>query len=232
MQRAVTPLDDDLSRTIARVREGRMVLDRDFDRLFPEAIRRRSAAYFSPFLVARRAAAWLTAEGATRILDVGAGAGKVCIIGALTTGATFTGIEHRASLVEAGQAAIRALGIERAHLLLGTIASVDFDAYEGLYFFNPFEENLFEASKQLDQSVPLSAAQREADVAIVEQALERARVGTRVVTFYGLGGRIPPTFQALPEQSRGTALLRFWVKVAAGGSAREGIFDGFARQAP
>jgi predicted RNA methylase len=202
--------DVDLPLTIEQIRRGLAVTDRAFNRIYPEEIRRQSAQFWTPIIVARRAAAQLTATGATRILDVGAGVGKLCILGALTTPATFTGVEHRAHLVEIGRAAIHALGIPRAHLLHGTLASVDFDAYDGFYFYNPFEENVFSPEKRLDESVPLSEERRRADVALVEQALARAKVGTRVVTFYGFGGQMPATYRALPEETRGTAFLRLW----------------------
>jgi hypothetical protein len=219
--------DDDPHHTLAQLASGLTVMDSAFDRIYSEPIRRRSAQFWTPVVVARRATALLTAAGATRILDVGAGAGKFCIIGALTTRATFTGIEHRAHLVEAGQAAIRALGIPRAELVHGALSSIDFSAYEGFYLYNPFEENFFAKDKQLDDTVPLSADRFRADVAMVEQALERAKVGTRVVTFHGFGGRIPDTYRALPEETRRTALLRLWVKYEEGGASKRGNLDGF-----
>jgi hypothetical protein len=157
----------------------------------------------------------LTATGATRILDIGAGVGKLCIVGALTTQATFTGLEHRAHLVQAGREAIRALGIPRAHLVHGTLSSVDFDAYDGFYLYNPFEENVFPKDKQLDHTVPLSADRFRADIASVEEALARAKVGTRVITFHGFGGELPATYRALPEETRRTAFLRLWEKTEA-----------------
>ena len=105
------------------LRAGRLVRDEDFDRAYPEFIRTASARYWTPVDVAKRAAEFLVGgESSARVLDVGAGIGKFFAIGALTTGATFTGVEHRGRLVNIGQRALE--GTPRAHLVQGTLEDV------------------------------------------------------------------------------------------------------------
>jgi hypothetical protein len=67
--------------------------DLAFDALYERRIRELSPQHWTPVRIARRAAELLTLSGAKRILDVGSGVGKFCIVGALTTEAQFVGIE-------------------------------------------------------------------------------------------------------------------------------------------
>jgi hypothetical protein len=219
-------LDDAHRRMLDDLREGRPVRDRDFDRLFPEAIQKVSARFWTPVVVARKVAR-LLAEGDGPVLDVGAGVGKLVIIGGLTTSATFHGVEHRGALVDTGNAVIDAIGLPRARLSEGTLDDVDWDRYRAFYFCNPFEENLFPEARRLDASVPLTEARFEEETARVEDALDRAPKGTRVVTFHGLGARVPATYRLCPEQTRGTAFLRLWIKSEEGSAGGDGVFDGY-----
>src|SRR3954471_8285376 len=79
--------------------------DVEFDDVYDPEIRALSPQHWTPVQVAARAATLLTQAGATRILDVGSGAGKFCIAGALSTDAHFTGVERRGRLVETARRA-------------------------------------------------------------------------------------------------------------------------------
>ncbi|MDI1445001.1 class I SAM-dependent methyltransferase [Polyangium sp. 6x1] len=191
---------------------GRVVSDIAFDRLYPERIRKLSDRYWTPVDVARRAAELFAKHGARRVLDIGAGMGKFCVIAAITTDLELSGVEHRENLVAAGREVLATYAIPRVTLIHGTLDDVDFDAYDGFYLFNPFEEGTFSPSEWVDRTVPLSEERAAGDVARVEAALARARRGACVVTFHGFGGTIPKGFTHLPEETRGIPFLRLWVK--------------------
>ncbi|MRG91504.1 class I SAM-dependent methyltransferase [Polyangium spumosum] len=220
-------IDADLKSMIDDVRAGRPVSDRAFDRLFPEPIRRVSSRFWTPLVVARKVSRLLAEEGGP-VLDVGAGVGKLCITGALTTGAVFHGIEHRASLVQTATEVIDALGLTgRAEVRQGTLDDVDWEAYRAFYFCNPFEENIFPEARRLDDAIPLTEDRFRDDTARVTAALDAAPVGTRIVTFHGLGARVPATYHKYPERTAGTTFLNLWIKVEAGSAGGEGTFDGW-----
>jgi len=220
-------LDADLGRVIDDLRAGRAVSDKAFDRLFPEPIRLVSSRFWTPCVVARKASR-LLAEGGGPVLDVGAGVGKLCIIGALTTNAEFYGIEHRESLVDVANAVIDALGLSsRARVFRGALEDVDWSAYRAYYFCNPFEENIFPEARRLDDAIPLTEARFEEDTRRVERALDGLPLGSRIVTFHGLGAKVPRTYRRDAEATRGTAFLNLWVKVEDGSSGGEGTFDGW-----
>jgi hypothetical protein len=149
------------------------------------------------------------------VLDVGSGVGKFCIVGALTTGASFSGIEHRPRLVEIANRASRKLGAVRTEFSIGTIEDVDWSLYDAFYLFNPFEENIFRDQSCLDRSAALSEERFWNDVAFIETVLALVAVGTRVATFHGFGGRIPPSYELIDQQPYRGGILRFWKKASA-----------------
>jgi predicted RNA methylase len=190
-----------------------------FDRIYPLPIRRISSQFWTPVEVARRAADWLTLGARDcRVIDVGAGVGKFCAVGALTTQATFVGIEHRRGLVEIAEAALDTLKVSRASVVHGTLEDVNWPDFDAYYLYNPFEENLYHATDQLDTTVGLSRTRFWEDVDFVEEALDRARIGTRVVTYHGFGGRVPLTYRMIRSQSWGGSFLRLWEKAHEGSS--------------
>jgi SAM-dependent methyltransferase len=198
-----------------RLREGRLV-DSEFDDIYPPSVRAISSSYWTPIAVAMRAARLLVSRTSTRVLDVGSGAGKFCIVGAAATGASFTGIEHRAHLVQTACAAAARLSVEDARFLHGTFDTVDIATFDAVYFYNPFEENVWGRDHHVDDSVKLSHQRFIADIGGAERLLAGARVGTRVVTYHGFGGEMPPGYVRVLQEHCHSGSLEFWIKVATG----------------
>ncbi len=220
-------IDDTMRRVIADVRAGHHVADRVFDQLFPEPVRRVSSRFWTPINVARKAAKILT-KGSGPVLDVGAGVGKFCILGALTTDGEFHGLEHREELVDIANGVIAALGLSsRVRVFHGALDDVSWTRYSSFYFCNPFEENIFPEARRYDDQVELSKTRFEQDTARIERELDAASVGTRIVTFHGLGARVPTTYRQLPDETRGNPLLHAWIKVDEGSAEGCGTFDGW-----
>jgi Methyltransferase domain len=220
-------IDEALRQAILDLRAGRPIADRIFDQLFPEPVRRVSARFWTPIAVARKAARIL-AQGKGPVLDVGAGVGKFCIVGALATNAEFHGLEHREDLVAIANGVAKALGLsDRVRVFHGTLDTLEWSQYTSYYFCNPFEENIFPETRRYDDRVELSKTRFQEDTARVERELDAAPVGTRVVTFHGLGARVPATYQRLEEETRGNPLLHAWVKIQEGSAEGRGTFDGW-----
>jgi hypothetical protein len=196
----------------AALAAGQPVADTRFDRLFGPELQRRAALHFTPVAVALRAAAWLTAGGAARVADLGAGAGKLCLVGAAATGATFTGIEQRPGLVQVARDAARRMGLAGAQFVQGDLRSVPLRRYQAFYVYDPFSEPGAEPDEWLDPCPP--TVDRAADVARLLARLGEAPAGTRVAMLCGLDGAAPPGYrlaEAIPVHARGDA-LECWVK--------------------
>jgi hypothetical protein len=85
--------------------------DEKFDRIYPARIRELSSVFWTPIAVAAEAAKWLVAAPERRVLDIGCGPGKFCLVAASLTDGDFTGIEQRSDLVIAARQAALALGM-------------------------------------------------------------------------------------------------------------------------
>lgn len=203
-------MDGDRAEVRLRVAE---MTDSDFDALYAARWRKVSLRYWTPIDVAVLAASWLTEAGAKRVLDVGAGVGKLCVVGASVTDATFVGIEQRYSLVAAARSVAQTAGVEDRTLFLHAEASLPLmRGYSAIYLFNPFGENLYSSTYRLDGDVELGQKRYCRDVWLVEEVLRLMPIGGRVVTYHGFGGRIPDGMVVERERGIGSDTLRLWVK--------------------
>lgn len=186
--------------------------DTVFDRCYPEWVRRHSRRHWTPVEVARLAAELLVTDDDTRVLDIGSGAGKFCIVGALTTRGTFSGIEQRADLIEVARAAADHWGAPRASFIHGNITSVDWRAFNAFYLFNPFSEYNEGLSGAIDQSISFSPALSERYIRFTRARLAETPLGTRVATYHGYGGAMPPGFRCIQCEPKGSDFVEIWVK--------------------
>ncbi len=165
--------------------------------------------HWTPPEVARVAAQMLVTKLGTRVLDIGSGSGEFCLIGALTTGGHFTGVEQRGHLVKVAVQRAQERGIREVQFISANITEISFRDYEAFYLFNPFQENLMPMLK-IDSSVELSQALYEDYTRHVANELEEAPVGTRVVTYIGGYAAIPSCYEAQDQAFQGD--LTLWVK--------------------
>ena len=207
-------LSGTLADTLAGIRVGEPIADAWFDQLYPEPVRSLSARHWTPIDVARQAAMLLNARPSTRVLDVGSGPGKFCLIASLVSPATFVGIEQRANLVEIARSVAERCGAGRAIYRHVEMRSVDWREFDAFYFFNPFAENRFEPDERIDHDVILNAQRHHDDVGFVKDQLSQSRVGTRVVTYHGFGGEMPPGFELVSREYCGTDWVDLWLKIA------------------
>ncbi|HET9621472.1 MAG TPA: hypothetical protein VFP84_08910 [Kofleriaceae bacterium] len=205
MLRPARALHDALAR-------GHAVSDDALDRVFPDELRERSAQHWTPVAIACRAAALLAPAAGARILDVGAGAGKLCLIGACVREATWWGVEHDPVLVAAASHAAWALGVEhRVRFVQGDGSRIDWTGFDAFYFYNPFAALLLSphASPFVRYAI-LQATQRR-----IADQLATIRRGARVVTYYGLAGpgsQLPAGFTCAAREPAGGDALELWIR--------------------
>ncbi len=186
--------------------------DAAFDSLLPGRHQAHSYRHWTPAGVAATAARWLTEESPSRpILDVGAGAGKFCIVGALTTRARFVGIEDRPALVDVARSVATTLGVHsRVDFRHGRVSFDELSRFSRFYLFNPFAEGVHEPAHRIDDTVQRSHSRFCEDVELVHEAFWGASKGARVVTYHGFGGTMPRCFQVVREAPHEP--LKLWVK--------------------
>ena len=183
-------------------------VDEEFDRIFPARIRKHSALHWTPVAVASTAADLLVTTEGTRVLDIGCGPGKFCLVAARLDHGHFTGIEQRKDLVGVARRAAAKLGLTKVKFLRGNVLEMTFDNYDAFYLYNPFAENI--AGHRIDGAVPLTISLFKSYVRYVAAQLGRRPVGTRVVTYAGYADEIPGCYDC--EASFFDDDLKLWIK--------------------
>jgi hypothetical protein len=199
---------------LAALRAGSALDDADFDQLYPAAVGRLSIVHWTPVAVARRATALLAPIAGMRVLDVGAGAGKLCCLGAVVHAGTWHGIERDPALVAAAIEIARVLEVDHCtRFWAGDALTADWRGYDSVYLYNPFESQRFGGGFARAAGGAGFAEQ----VAATEARLAELAPGTRVVTFHGFGGDMPPGFALAELEEIEGGELALWIKRAGPG---------------
>jgi len=187
------------------------VSDHRFDLIYPPEVRVHSRIHFTPMKVARRVRDWLGDEPGLRVLDVGSGCGKFCLAFGATGRGRVTGVEQRANLHDTAEAGASLLGLGHVNFVCGRMEDLDWRGFNVFYFFNPFYERIA-YRKGIDDRTPPNAALFFDHVRTVREKLADAKSGARVVTYHGMGGRLPPDWVLIRTEEIHTDELQLWVK--------------------
>ena len=192
---------------------SRLASDEAFDAIYDARMRALSKRHWTPVAVAARAATMMERVGAKRILDVGSGVGKFCIVGALCTNAEFVGVERREDLVRAARDAARRMETPRATFVHANVADFAFDGFDGVYLFNPFFEQISRSLRLIDATAERSRTIYRDLVRTTLAKLAALSAPSAIVTFSGFGGRVPPdAFEFLGEEAAGNDWLEMWIR--------------------
>jgi len=207
------PKGESLRDVIRDFSGGLDVTDDRFDSIFPDSIRQVSLMHWTPVEIARRAAQLLYVGEKTRVLDIGSGAGKFCMVAALTTPGQFTGVEQRPHLVELSRELALFHGIPRVNFIQAKMEEIDWKKFTGFYLFNPFIENLYDDSHRIDRFVDFNQDRYVDHVKTVQKKLEELPAGSRIVTYHGFGGVFPPDYLPIVEERWGEDELVLWERI-------------------
>ncbi len=186
--------------------------DSQFDTLFPDWVVDLSSMFWTPVHVAKRAAQLLVTRPGQRILDIGSGCGKFCMVGSATSEGQFYGIEQRPDLVEVAKQVAERHAIERVSFSCQNMIDLAQDDWDGLYLFNPFHEQTSGPWVQIDDSVGYSKETQARYVRHVLTMLETLKEGVRVATYFGFGAAFPPGFVKIAYEHYEQGPLEIWAK--------------------
>lgn len=181
-------------------------LDSEFDVIFKNHISIISNLHWTPLKIAFKAARWLTQKDNAKILDVGSGIGKFCIVGAITTKAQFIGIEQRKNLVNISKKVVQQHSISNTQFITGNFIDHNFEAYTGIYLYNPFWENIAN-DKLIDHKISISTELFEEYNKTLREKLSALKRGTRVVTYLMREDDIPACYSIIDDAFDGELLL-------------------------
>lgn len=185
--------------------------DHEFNALYPESVRLNAKRHWTPVDVARKAAEFLVEKPGTRVLDIGSGPGKFCMVGASSTKGHFTGVEQRSGLVSLAKKISTNHKIQNVDFIHANIISIKFRDYDSFYFYNSFHENI-DLTAKIDDTVAPSTELYSIYQKYVNEQLSQAPVGTRVATYWGNMQEIPSSYKLIAAVH--TGLLKFWKKTS------------------
>jgi SAM-dependent methyltransferase len=186
------------------------ITDEEFNKIYPQNIRVLSSKHWSPVTVAKAASEFLTDRPGARILDVGSGVGKFCMVGAAHTKGHFTGVEQRQHLVELSENISVRHGLSRVNYLHANITDIDFRNYTGFYFYNSFYENI-QPAKRIDDTVRLDVQLYQTYSVYMVEQLSGLPTGARFAAYYAPRTAVPKNFKLVDSLYGG--LLNLWEKV-------------------
>lgn len=183
--------------------------DAAFDLLYPAHIKELSQMHWTPVNIAKEAGEFLAAPGA-RVLDIGSGVGKFCIVaGFLHPEATFYGIEQRRELFAFAEIAKEEVSLPNVSFIHGNLTELNFKDYDHFYFYNSFYENI-EPGSRIDYSVRTSFQLYDYYSRFVFKMLDEKPAGTRLVTFHGTERQVPPCYQLVDNSYN--SVLKMWIR--------------------
>ena len=191
------------------LRSGISIDDSRFNELYPAHIKELAGRHWTPVDVAEMAARYLVEQSGDRVLDIGAGAGKFCLVGASCTSGMFYGVEQRESLVELSSSLASKHNIQNVKFIHANIEQMSFDDFDAFYFYNSFFENL-DTSCPIDNTILPSTKLYDRYTRYLWDQLRRTPAGTRIVSYYSGWDEIPESFDL--EYTAFDGYLNFWRK--------------------
>ena len=185
--------------------------DDDFDSIYPRNIRKLASKHWTPISVARDASAFLVNTPGTKVLDIGSGAGKFCMIGSLHTAGDFTGIEQRLELVNLSIKLTTLYSLNNVTFINTNITSVDLTRYDAFYIYNSFFENI-DAHDRIDNTVLVNSSLYNSYSMYMKRQLTDLPINTRLATYYTATTMIPENFKLVESCYDGN--LSLWEKIA------------------
>lgn len=192
-----------------KFKEKITVFDDEFDMIFPEEVREHSNRHYTSVFLAQKAATYLVRSKSDKILDIGSGTGKFCLVGALSTSGHFTGVEYRKYQSEIAQNVAQRFAISNVNFLTANILDVRFDSYTGFYMFNPFLEQIDRTAK-MDGLIKEDPKNYQIFNMYVRTELMKKEIGTRLVTYYVPINQVPEGYKQVDSFFGGTFI--FWEK--------------------
>jgi len=168
--------------------------DDEFDLIYPENIKLVAEIHFTPVNVSKIAARYLVERKGFKILDIGSGAGKFCMIGSACTDGYFTGVEQRKSLCAVAQKVSKKYNLTNVKFINANVLDIAFKDFDAFYFYNSFYENIC-ASGDINNEVELTLDLYVKYSNYVKEQLDLMPIGTKLVTYFSYLKEIPNSYK-------------------------------------
>jgi SAM-dependent methyltransferase len=192
------------------IKLGLTVADAYFDEIFPEEVEKFARLHFTPIEIAKHVSKYLTeTKLGAKVLDIGSGAGKFCMVGSVVTDGFFVGIEQRESLVIAANKIANNNSLFNTEFIYGNIVNVPFKDFDAFYIFNSFYENV-SFDENLTDEVSLKQPNYDNYSNFVKQQLDNMPIGTRLATYFCSRSIAPDSYEQVDDTFNNN--LKLWHK--------------------
>ena len=191
------------------LKSGVLVEDEYFDAIYPKVLRMVSEFHFTPVRVAKYAAQSLVQHSGMRVLDIGSGAGKFCMVGAACTNGHFTGVEQREPLHKLSLELAQRYGLPNVSFVHSNITNIKFEDFDAFYFYNSFYENINRDSP-IDFTVSLDKQLYINYSLFVREKLDGMPPGTILATYFSENDEVPDSYKICSTYFGG--YLKIWKK--------------------
>jgi 16S rRNA A1518/A1519 N6-dimethyltransferase RsmA/KsgA/DIM1 with predicted DNA glycosylase/AP lyase activity len=183
--------------------------DKAFEEVLKKSVQGHSYIHWTPVDVIKSAVDWLGTGSKNKVLDIGSGVGKFCLIGAMNSRAHFTGVETRQNLVEEANHLKKELDLSNVDFIHSDITEVDFKEFTSFYFYNPFCEHMA-VSGGIDEQITFDEEAFYKYQDYVADQLIKTPKGTKLVKYCSPDFDISMDFDLTDMYFEG--LLQLWVK--------------------
>lgn len=188
---------------------GDSFFDRDFDFLLPDEVRVSAYTHWTPILVIEKAVEFINEKKCKKVLDIGSGVGKFCLIASSLCKAHFHGIEIRKQSHLYAISLAKNTQLNNVSFSNMNVCDVNFSPYDCFYYFNPFFENI-NPDRSIDKNIVLNEQLHQKYVAHIKRELNKKGIGTVLITYHTNQIEVPNSFELVYEFEN--LDLCFWIK--------------------
>ncbi len=176
-----------------KIKNKIQIFDNEFDSLYPETIQNLSRIQWTPSEVIYK----IYAEGFItendRVLDIGSGVGKFCILMALLSKANYFGIEKRKNLCMIANRIANDFSLSNVKFQVGEMTEISWLPFNVFYFYNPFYESITNKNS-IDSEHEKGLKKFTFDLVYVKNRLSEMPKNTKVITYHTFGGKMPKSY--------------------------------------
>jgi SAM-dependent methyltransferase len=185
--------------------------DDSINNLYPSSINVHAKRHWTPLKMAKRAAAFLAdGSSAARILDIGSGAGKFCLVASYYfPKAYWYGVEQRRQLIGHAEAAKNKAQLKNTFFIEANFTQLDFKEFDHFYFFNSFYENI-DDSDRIDSTIDYSNELYHYYNRYLCRQLDMKPAGTRLAALHSMSEETPLSYRLAGTEFDGQ--LKLWIK--------------------
>jgi ubiquinone/menaquinone biosynthesis C-methylase UbiE len=195
---------------LEQLRIHKNIPDEQFDAIYPFEIRELSDRHWTSVYVAKLSAGYLCNQKPVKVLDIGSGVGKFCLVGAiLHPRSEFHGVDIRQNFIDISNAIKNEHAVSNVHFFQKDVLQMNFSGYDAIYFFNSFQEKI-DVTSIIDRNSEVSVEMYMTYIKHIFNELNNVPIGTKLVTYYSEEFYVPNTFKLISTHIKGE--LKFYLK--------------------